>query len=50
MPNPFDLHGSRPLPLIPRARVAEVRERLRADGTIDTPPTRAARARRWCST
>src|SRR5258708_24788409 len=37
MPNPFDLHGSRPMPLIPRARVAEVRERLRADGTIDTP-------------
>ncbi|MGH7346300.1 MAG: hydantoinase/oxoprolinase family protein, partial [Candidatus Rokuibacteriota bacterium] len=37
MPNPFDLHGSRPLPLIPRARVAEVRERLRADGRIDTP-------------
>src|SRR5439155_22273650 len=37
MPNPFDLHGSRPLPLIPRARVAEIRERLRADGTVDTP-------------
>src|SRR6266850_2584218 len=37
MPNPFDLHGSRPLPLIPRARVAEIRERLRADGSIDTP-------------
>ena len=37
LPNPFDLDGSRPLPLIPRARVAEVRERLRADGTIDTP-------------
>src|SRR5262249_56541115 len=37
MPNPFDLHGSRPLPLIPRARVAEVRERMRADGTIDRP-------------
>jgi N-methylhydantoinase A len=37
MPNPFDLHGARPLPLIPRARVAEIRERLRADGTVDTP-------------
>ena len=35
--NPFDLHGSRPLPLIPRARVAEVLERLRADGRVDTP-------------
>jgi N-methylhydantoinase A len=37
LPNPFDLDGSRPLPLIPRARVAEVRERLRADGSVDTP-------------
>jgi len=37
LPNPFDLDGSRPLPLIPRARVAEVRERLRADGGVDTP-------------
>src|SRR5205814_8562827 len=35
--NPFDLHGARPLPLIPRERVAEVRERLRADGRVDTP-------------
>jgi len=37
LPNPFDLDGSRPLPLIPRARVAEVSERLRADGSVDTP-------------
>jgi N-methylhydantoinase A len=37
LPNPFDLDGSRPLPLIPRARVAEVSERLRADGRVDTP-------------
>jgi N-methylhydantoinase A len=37
LPNPFDLDGSRPLPLIPRERVAEVRERLRADGSVDTP-------------
>jgi N-methylhydantoinase A len=37
LPNPFDLDGGRPLPLIPRARVAEVRERLRADGRVDTP-------------
>jgi N-methylhydantoinase A len=37
LPNPFDLDGARPLPLVPRARVAEVRERLRADGRIDTP-------------
>ena len=37
LPNPFDLDGSRPLPLVPRACVAEVRERLRADGSVDTP-------------
>src|SRR5262245_8229393 len=37
LPNPFDLAGSRPVPLIPRARVAEVKERLRADGSVDTP-------------
>jgi len=36
LPNPFDLDGTRPLPLIPRARVAEVTERMRADGTVDT--------------
>jgi N-methylhydantoinase A len=37
LPNPFDLDGERPRPLIPRARVAELRERLRADGRVDTP-------------
>ena len=37
LPNPFDLDGARPLPLIPRARVAEVRERMRANGSVDTP-------------
>jgi N-methylhydantoinase A len=36
LPNPLDLHGRRPEPLIPRSRVAEVRERLRADGRVDT--------------
>jgi N-methylhydantoinase A len=36
LPNPLDLYGGRPEPLIPRARVAEVRERLRADGREDT--------------
>ena len=36
LPNPLDLHGHRPEPLIPRGRVAEVRERLRADGRVDT--------------
>src|SRR5262249_30516555 len=29
-------------PLIPRARVAEIRERLRADGTVDTPLSEAS--------
>ena len=42
LPNPFDLDGSRPLPLIPRSRVAEVRERLRADGRSTRPSTRRA--------
>ena len=37
LPNPFDLDGARPLPLVPRSCVAEVRERLRADGSVDTP-------------
>jgi len=37
LPNPFDLDGARPLPLIPRTRVAEVCERRRADGSVDTP-------------
>jgi len=32
----LDMNGGRPEPLIPRARVAEVRERLRADGRVDT--------------
>jgi N-methylhydantoinase A len=36
LPNPLDMNGRRPEPLIPRARVAEVRERLRADGRVDT--------------
>ena len=36
LPNPLDLYGNRPEPLIPRARVAEIRERLRADGQVDT--------------
>jgi len=36
LPNPLDMHGGRIEPLVPRARVAEVRERLRADGRVDT--------------
>src|SRR5262245_30580651 len=37
LPNPLDMRGGRPEPLIPRARVAAVRERLMADGRIDIP-------------
>ena len=37
LPNPLDMYGGRIEPLIPRARVAEVRERLRADGHVETP-------------
>ncbi len=37
LPNPYDLEARRPVPLIPRARVAEIRERLLADGTVDIP-------------
>jgi len=37
LPNPYDLEARRPLPLIPRARVVEIRERLLADGTVDIP-------------
>ncbi|MFI5375045.1 MAG: hydantoinase/oxoprolinase N-terminal domain-containing protein, partial [Candidatus Rokuibacteriota bacterium] len=36
LPNPLDLYGNRPEPLIPRARVAEIQERLRASGQVDT--------------
>src|SRR5262245_32193751 len=36
LPNPLDMYGGRVEPLIPRARVAEVRERIRADGRVET--------------
>lgn len=35
--DPFDFNSGRPTPLIPRERVLPVRERVRADGTIDVP-------------
>src|SRR5262247_4863689 len=35
LPNPRDRNGGGPAPLIPRARVAEVRERIAADGRVD---------------
>ncbi len=34
---PVDLFNRRPTPLVPRAMVFEVKERLRADGSIETP-------------
>ncbi|XIA67512.1 hydantoinase/oxoprolinase family protein [Bradyrhizobium sp. TZ2] len=34
---PVDLFNRRPTPLVPRAMVFEVNERLRADGSIETP-------------
>jgi N-methylhydantoinase A len=37
LPNPFDLNSRRPAPLVERARVAEVRERVLVDGRVDTP-------------
>ena len=42
LPNPLDFYGGRPEPLIPRARVAEIAERLRADGRVDTALDEAA--------
>jgi N-methylhydantoinase A len=35
--SPVNFVATRPLPLIPRYRVGEVRERILADGSVDTP-------------
>ncbi|WP_209426434.1 hydantoinase/oxoprolinase family protein [Pararhodobacter sp. SW119] len=37
MPDPYDLFSVRPEPLVTRDRVFGVRERLRADGSVDEP-------------
>ncbi|MCB1492395.1 MAG: hydantoinase/oxoprolinase family protein [Rhodobiaceae bacterium] len=37
LPKPVDMFNERARPLIPRERVYEVRERLLADGSVDTP-------------
>ena len=37
VPNPWDLLSSRPAPLVPRDRVLPVKERISADGSVDTP-------------
>lgn len=34
---PIDLFNRRPTPIVPRERVFEIRERLRPDGSVDTP-------------
>lgn len=36
MPDPYDLHSKRPDPLITKDRVLPIRERMRADRTVDT--------------
>src|SRR5688572_26488370 len=36
MPDPYDLFSRRPEPLSPRERVFGIRERVLADGTVDT--------------
>lgn len=37
MPDPYNLFSRRPEPLSPRERVFGIRERVLADGTVDTP-------------
>src|SRR5215470_817255 len=37
VPNPWDLLSGRPAPLVPRDRVLPVKERMSADGRVDTP-------------
>ena len=37
MPDPYDLLSKRPKPLVTKERVYGVRERMHADGSIDTP-------------
>jgi N-methylhydantoinase A len=35
MPDPYDLLSTRPVPLVPKSMVFGVRERIRADGSVD---------------
>ncbi|UWQ22396.1 hydantoinase/oxoprolinase family protein [Jannaschia sp. W003] len=42
MPDPYDLLSARPEPLVTRDLVFGVRERIRADGSVDTPLDRAS--------
>ena len=37
MPDPFDLCGIRPPPLVPKDCVLPITERMRADGSVATP-------------
>ena len=52
MPDPFDLCGIRPQPLVPKDCVLPITERIRADGSVATPlerdsVTRAVRQANW---
>src|SRR5579862_9827371 len=42
MPDPYDLQSARPAPLISKDRVLAVRERMAADGSVDTPVDEAS--------
>lgn len=42
MPDPYHLLSARPEPLVTRDRVFGVRERIRADGSVDTPLDRGS--------
>ena len=42
VPNPWDLLSTRPPPLVPKDRVLPVKERMSADGSIDTPVSEAS--------
>ena len=37
MPDPYDLFSRRPVPLVTKEKVFQIRERLRADGSVETP-------------
>ncbi|MBV8165545.1 MAG: hydantoinase/oxoprolinase family protein [Alphaproteobacteria bacterium] len=37
MPDPYDLRSRPPEPLIPKDRVLPIKERMRSDGSVDTP-------------
>ena len=42
MPDPYDLFSRRPVPLVTKEKVFQIRERLRADGSVETPVEEAS--------